>query len=409
MRLWVGAVVLLIVMSCAPVVRAEEIQDKTKELTTIKKEIEEKRRKIKEATKEEKSILTQLSEMDRKLSGKEKEIVSIGNEIDATDENIKQLEFAVAEIKGRIASKQKEIEKRLVALYKLGEAGYLPVLFSAADANDVRRRGKYLSAVIGSDRALFDSFTADLDELERSMQELKATKGALVLLRENADKKTLDLLREKERRTAYLSGIREKKSSYEQALTELETAQRKLSLLIEQLQQEKERREREAREKAEKENKENKEKTVPAKEHTSVPAGGYFAGLKGRLPIPAGGTIITKYGKGKDPKYDNPVYNKGIEIKAPLGSPIISVADGQIVYSDYFMGYGNLIIIDHGDGYYTVYAHAKTLAKKVGDKVKANERIGTVGDTGSLKGPTLYFEIRYHGTTADPELWLAAK
>ena len=92
-----------------------------------------------------------------------------------------------------------------------------------------------------------------------------------------------------------------------------------------------------------------------------------------------------------------------------MGSPIISVADGEIVYSDYFMGYGNLIIVDHGDSYYTVYAHAQTLLKRVGDRVKANEKIGTVGDTGSLKGPTLYFEIRHHGNTADPELWLAAK
>jgi septal ring factor EnvC (AmiA/AmiB activator) len=414
MRVFAGTVVLLVARSLAPAVRAEEIQDKTKELTTIKKEIEEKRRKIKEATKEEKSILTQLSEMDRKLSGKEREVVAIGHEIEDTDAEIRQLEFAAAEIKARIASKRTDIEKRLGALYPLGGAGYLPVLFYATDADDVKRRGKYLSAVISSDRALFNSFAADLDELEQTMLALKAEKGALVLLKENANKKTLDLLREKERRTAYLAGIREKKSSYEQALSELETAQKKLSLLIEQLQQEKERREREereARERALKERKggtESTEKTVPAREHTTPPSGGYFAALKGKLPVPAAGTIITKYGKGKDPKYDNPVYNKGIEIKAPMGSPIICVADGIVAYSDYFAGYGNLVIIDHGDSYYTVYAHANTLAKKVGDRVKAKEKIGTVGDTGSLKGPTLYFEIRHHGGTTDPELWLAA-
>ncbi len=399
----VGAVVLFILMFLGPIGKTQEIQEKSNELTTLKKEIEEKRRKIKEASKEEKSILSQISEMDKKLSGKEKEIVSIGHEIEATDGDIKQLEFAVAEVKGGIASKRKDIEKRLVALYKLGETGYLPVLFSATSTDDVRRRGKYLSAVIYSDRALFDSFAADLKELERSMQDLRDKQNSLTLLKESVDKKTLDLLREKERRTAYLAGIREKKSSYEQALTELETAQRKLSSLIEKLQQEKERKEREALERAKKENK------VPPKEYTSAPAGGYFVALKGKLPYPTSGAVITKYGKGKDPKYDNPVYNKGIEIKAPVGSPIISVADGKIVYSDYFVGYGNLIIVDHGDSYYTVYAHAKTLSKKVGDKAKANEKIGTVGDTGSLKGPTLYFEIRHHGNTADPELWLAAK
>jgi septal ring factor EnvC (AmiA/AmiB activator) len=399
----VGAVVLLVMLCLGPIGGAEEIQEKTKELSTIKKEIEEKRRKITEASREEKSILSQISEMDKNLAGKEKEIMSIGREIEATDGDIEQLEVMIAEVRGRIASKQGDIEKRLVALYKLGETGYLPVLFSATSTEDVRRRTRYLSAVVYSDRALFTSFAADLKDLESAMQQLKDKKDSLTLLKTNADKKTIDLLREKERRTAYLSGVRDKKSSYERALSELETAQKKLSSLIEKLQQEKERREREALERAKKENK------PPPSGHTSTPSGGYFIGLKGRLPYPASGSVITKYGKGKDPKYDNPIYNKGIEIKAPAGSPIISVADGEVVYADYFTGYGNLIIIDHGDSYYTVYAHAKSLAKRVGDRVRANEKIGTVGDTGSLKGPTLYFEIRHHGNTADPELWLAAR
>jgi septal ring factor EnvC (AmiA/AmiB activator) len=403
MRAWVGAFGLLVVMCLCLVVRAEEIQDKTKELTTIKKEIEEKRRKIKEASKEEKSILTQISEMDKKLAGKEKELFSIGREIETTDTDIERIESGITDVKGRLALKRKEIEKRLVALYKLGGSGYLPVLFSATSSEDIKRRGKYLSAVIHSDRVLFSSFAADLDDLERSVSDLKSTRSTLALLKETADKKTGDLLREKDRRSTYLTGIREKKSSYEQALLELETAERKLSSLIDKLLKEKEEKERAAREQAKKENK------TPAKGHTSTPSGGNFVGLKGKLPYPTSGTIITKYGKGKDPKYDNPVYNKGIEIKAPEGSPITSVADGEVVYSDYFAGYGNLVIIDHGDSYYTVYAHARNLLKKVGDKVKAREKIGTVGDTGSLKGPTLYFEIRHHGNTADPELWLAAK
>jgi septal ring factor EnvC (AmiA/AmiB activator) len=403
MRVRGGAVVLLVVMSLCSFVRAEEIDDKTKELTTIKKQIEEKRRKIKEASKEETSILSQLSDMDRKLAGKEKELLSIGLEIETTDADIKQMEGSIADVKARLASKRTEIEKRLVALYKLGGSGYLPVLFSATSGDDIKRRGRYLSAVIQSDRALFSSFSADLDSLERSMNDLKSKRSTLELLKETADKKAGDLAREKERRTAYLSGIREKKSSYSRALLELETAQKKLSSLIETLQKEKERREREAKEQAKRGDK------APVKGHASAPSGGYFVGLKGKLPFPTSGTIITKYGKGTDPKYDNPVYNKGIEIKAPAGSPISAVADGEVVYSDYFAGYGNLVIIDHGDSYYTVYAHARSLLKKVGDRVKARETIGTVGDTGSLKGPTLYFEIRHHGNTADPELWLATK
>ena len=391
----------IIVLLLSLIGSGQEIGEKQKELTTIKKEIEQQRKKIRETGREEKSILTQLSEMDRRLSSKEKELASIIHDIDAANDDITRLEARIVELGDKLDLKQKDINKRLVSLYKLGGTGYLPVLFYAKGTDDLKRTAKYLSSVIYSDRAVFAAFVQDRDALEENVRELKERRNTLILLKDSADTKTLDIIGEKDRRTAYLADIRQEKSFYEQALTELQAAERELASLVERLRIEQEKKEREQKEK------EKAQKKTPTKGNASAPSGGYFAGLKGMLPYPASGAVITKYGKGKDPKYDNPIYNKGIEIQAPQSSPIVAVADGSVIYADYFAGYGNLIIIDHGDNYYTVYAHAKDILRKVGDTVKAREKIGTVGDTGSLKGPTLYFEIRHHGDTTDPEKWLA--
>jgi murein hydrolase activator len=400
--LWTVLILLIVLLVSPIIVGAQDVQDKKEELNAIKRQIEEKRRKITEASKKETSILTQLSQMDNNLDERQREIVSLAGEIKGTSMDIEQLEKRTSEMSALLGSKQADIKKRIAALYKLGRTGYLPVLFDATGAEDLRRRGKYLAAVISSDHSLFSTYAAEMNALTKDTQELKKKRDALSLLKENADKRTTDLIREKDRRMLYLENIRDMKSSYEQALVELQAAERALTSLIESLQFEKEKREKELVKK------DKKNKTSPTNGHTSTPSGGYFAGLKGSLPYPAAGEVITKYGKGKDPKYNNPIYNKGIEIKAPEGSPICAVADGEVIYAEYFPGYGNLIIIDHGDNYYTVYAHAREMLKKVGDKVKAGVKIGTVGDTGSLKGNTLYFEIRHHGDTADPQLWLAA-
>jgi septal ring factor EnvC (AmiA/AmiB activator) len=99
-------------------------------------------------------------------------------------------------------------------------------------------------------------------------------------------------------------------------------------------------------------------------------------------------------------------FRSGIEIQAERGEPIRSVRDGRILFASWFKGYGNMIIIDHGKNYCTVYAHAEELFKQKGDTVLAQEVIATVGDTGSTPGPGLYFEVRHHGKPMNPITWI---
>ena len=122
--------------------------------------------------------------------------------------------------------------------------------------------------------------------------------------------------------------------------------------------------------------------------------------------MPVKGKIISFYGPYQNTKFNVVNFRSGIEIKADRGEPIRTVCDGQIIYADWFKGYGNMIIINHGDNYYTVYAHAEELFMSKGDTVEMGEVVATVGDSGSMIGPSLHFEVRHHGKPVDPLQWI---
>jgi septal ring factor EnvC (AmiA/AmiB activator) len=129
---------------------------------------------------------------------------------------------------------------------------------------------------------------------------------------------------------------------------------------------------------------------------------------RGRLlfPVP-GGQIEARFGRAVDPRFGTVTLQRGIDVRAPEGAPVRAVHGGTVVHAGWFRGYGNLMIIDHGDGMFSLMAHLATLDRAVGDEVRRGDQLGTVGDTGSLKGSYLYFELRDGQKPLDPEPWLA--
>lgn len=133
-----------------------------------------------------------------------------------------------------------------------------------------------------------------------------------------------------------------------------------------------------------------------------------FAALKGKLPGPTVGKVEVGFGKVVNPRFNTVTLQKGLDIRAPAGTPVVAVAPGTVVYAGGLRGYGNLLIVDHGGGYHTLMAHLASVDAEVGANVEAGQQVGTVGDTGSLKGAYLYFEIRKAGQAVDPAPWLAS-
>ncbi len=131
-----------------------------------------------------------------------------------------------------------------------------------------------------------------------------------------------------------------------------------------------------------------------------------FAALKGRLPRPAPGPVTVGFGRVLNPRFNTVTVQNGLDISAPAGAPVRAIAAGRVVHAGWFKGYGNLIIVDHGEGYHSLVAHLGSMHTAMGEEVAAGTVLGTVGDSGSLKGPYLYFEIREHGRPVDPRPWL---
>ena len=128
--------------------------------------------------------------------------------------------------------------------------------------------------------------------------------------------------------------------------------------------------------------------------------------MRGRLPWPTDGKIVAAYGAQVHPRFGTRTFRNGVDIEAAQGTDVGAVYAGHVIYTGWFKGYGNLIILDHGTEYFTLYAHVAEILVKEGDDVRQGQRIGSVGDTGSLTGPRLYFEVRYQGKPQDPEQWL---
>ena len=138
-----------------------------------------------------------------------------------------------------------------------------------------------------------------------------------------------------------------------------------------------------------------------------LPATHGFGALRGKLPRPVKGVIEVGFGKVVNPRFNTVTVQKGLDIRAPAGTPVRAVAEGSVAYVGALRGYGNLLILDHGDGFHTLMAHLATLTPELGATVAAGDVVGEVGDTGSLKGAYLYFEVRRAGQAVDPAPWLA--
>jgi septal ring factor EnvC (AmiA/AmiB activator) len=143
-----------------------------------------------------------------------------------------------------------------------------------------------------------------------------------------------------------------------------------------------------------------------APDSTATPVGANFISSKGLLPLPVKGKIISSFGKNVIGHLNMEMFRSGIDIQADRGEPVRSAYSGRILFSDWYKGYGNLMIIDHGDHYYSVYAHLEDRLKSKGDKVETGETIGTAGDSGSVAGTGLYFELRHRGKPMDPLEWI---
>ncbi len=407
-RAVVGGVFL--VVTAGPVLGAAEgksprAQESRERLKEVQRELGREREKVKEAGRKEASLARELARLDQDLKDKTQALRDLEAKLRASNQRIVKLSQEITATDLRLTRSRGLLKRRLRAIYKQGRFGYVRMLLSAEDFSAAGRRLKYLSAVAGQDQRLMQTFTTALSDLSQKRAELTRSKAEVAEAKDKAAVTRGQISEEQRKRRIVLASVREEKAGYLAQIKELEASAKGLQGLIARLQAEEERQRRAARSGPRRDG--TRGEAPGAKEETpDIRDDGRFERLRGKLPWPAIGSLGSTFGRQEHPRFRTVTFNRGIEITAPEGRDITAVAEGTAIYADWFKGYGRLIILDHGGGYFTLYAHASEFLVRAGDAVAKGQVIGKVGDTGSLEGPQLYFELRHKGKPQDPLAWL---
>jgi septal ring factor EnvC (AmiA/AmiB activator) len=364
---------------------SDKIEKERKNLDQLKDQIEEKRKQADEAGKKRDSVLQGLQSLDERLVQYRQAHQDISRKLRKKDQEIEMLTRQMSSLQDRIDERRDAILARLRIQYMEGRLGHWKTLLASDSYGDFQRRLQYLSAVSERDYALMGTFRVDVEELQRAERQREDARTGMLVYKQSTEKHLTDIKSLKKEKRVYLTTITHEKDSYERALQELERSASRVDSLLREL--------------------ENRRRAAMAR----PPAGSLPRGLKGLLPWPAEGNVVTYFGRQKHPTFNTYVQRKGIEIRTPEGSAIHAVMPGAVVYADWLKGYGLVIIIDHANGFFSLYAHASKILTAVGAQVTAGQTIGETGDTGMTGENTLYFELREGADPVDPLQWLAKR
>ena len=375
----------------APKKADDPISAEQKRLQQTEKQLREEKQKAAEARARETSVLAELEVIEQRLADKQREVVRLDTRIKRAAGDVKSLRGEIQQLETQRSGQQAALGRRLRAMYKVHvQGGALPMLLSGEDPATRAAAVRHLTSLASLDARLIQEYRGTTDRLEDRRGREESRQKDLATLRTDAQREQSEVDRDAAKRRILLAKVRDERAYHERMVGELTEAARRLEAFIRDLQAKQRR----------------VAKIPPPKPGIeTLPAVG-FGTLRGRLPWPTEGRVVSAFGAQVHPRFGTRTFRNGVDIEAGEGRDVAAVFAGHVVYTGWFKGYGNLIILDHDNEYYTLYAHVADIVVKEGDDVRQGQRIGTVGDTGSLEGPRLYFEVRYQGKPQNPEQWL---
>jgi murein hydrolase activator len=389
------ATLLALAALVAPVLAQAQKKDdplraEQRKLRQTEQQLRDEKRKAAEARARETSVLAELERVERRLADKRKEIARLDTRITRTQAEMTGLRGEIQLLQKHRASQEQALARRLRAIYKVhAQGGALPLLLSGEDSVARAVAVRHLASLAALDARLIQEYRETSDRLDDRRRREETRQRELADLKSDAQREQAEADRDAAKRRVLLAKVRDERAYHERMVGELTEAARRLEAFISDLQA-----------------KQRRLARVPPPKGGVTPPSVGFGTLRGRLPWPTEGRIIAGYGAQVHPRFGTRTFRNGVDIEANEGREVEAVYGGHVIYTGWFKGYGNLIILDHDNEYYTLYAHMAEIGVKEGDDVRQGQRIGTVGDTGSLEGPRLYFEVRYQGKPQDPEQWL---
>jgi septal ring factor EnvC (AmiA/AmiB activator) len=372
-------------------VKREELKDLQGRIQSLQKDIAKAEESRADAAEELRETEQAISEANRKL----RELGVARAEAQAT---LGSLNAQSQKLSARIAAQQLQLGRLFTRQYYAGETDALRHLLSGNDPNQLARDAHYLSLLSRAKAGLIRDLGEILDEKKRLAGLARDKNDELAEIEKSQQRERAGLLEQQKKRQSVLDRLSDRIKAQRREVDRLKRDERRLAKLIEGLGRIVAKPRRAPQPKG------------PALRNERTPdeslAGGAFAQLRGRLALPARGELANRFGT---PRQEGGTTWKGIFIRAANGAEVKAVAPGRIVFADWLRGFGNLAIVDHGDGYLSVYGNNESLFKAVGQPVKAGEVIASVGNSGGNPETGLYFELRHLGQPQDPLKWVSLR
>ena len=351
------------------------------DLESLREAIAESRERVGQHEAAERDLLERLEALDKSFERLERSVARAEREAGEARERLAGYAPRLKQVRADLARTRRAMARRAVALYKAGEVGPIRVLFTSGSMPELWARVSALEHLLDYDADLVRRHGEELDRLSRLEDEAREAGVRRDEAMQTLALRSAALEEERGAKRALLLTVRGDRTRERSLLLELERAARALEETLASL----------------------------GEEHRELAGrldGSGFAARKGKLEWPARGPVRAGFGKVVDAEYQTEIFRKGIELAARRGDSVRSIAKGQVRYAGWFRGYGKIVIVDHGDAYFTVSGHLDEVFVEVGDVVASGDTLGTVGETGSLSGPGLYFELRQAGSPMDPAGWL---
>ena len=366
------------------------------DLNNLRARIEHMQRDLEDTEESKADAADALKVSEQAISRSNRTLYELERERAATDAVLASITEQSVKAQAAIESQQNLLAKLIYQQYLYGGEDYLKLLLNQQDPNQIARHLHYYSYISRARADLIRDLKHNLAQLQTLTQQAQEKNSELDRIKSERISRKRQLEQEKNQRKTLLTQLSKKIHNQRREISNLQRNEKRLTKLVEQL----------AKIVAPKLPRKLTRQREPSV-NTSVPddseADTAFRRLKGRLNLPVRGELVSHFGS---PREDGGALWKGIFIRARSGAEVKAVASGRVVFADWLRGFGNLLILDHGAGYMSLYGNNETLYKQVGESIRAGDTVAAVGNSGGNPDSGLYFELRFQSKPFDPLSWV---